>query len=104
MGTLLTNKGQYAQAVQSFGDVKSNNAAVANILNKNYSAAKSILDAVKDKNAMTYYLAAIVAARTNNATGVGENLRKAIGMDSSLKNKALNDLEFAKFASTLNNL
>jgi tetratricopeptide (TPR) repeat protein len=104
MGTLLTNKGQYAQAVQSFGDVKSNNAAVANILNKNYSAAKSILDAIKDKNAMTYYLSAIVAARTNNATSVGDNLRKAIGMDSSLKNKALNDLEFAKFASVLSNL
>ena len=104
MGTLLTNKGQYAQAVQSFGDVKSNNAAVANILNKNYSAAKSILDAIKDKNAMTYYLSAIVAARTNNDTSVGDNLRKAIGMDSSLKNKALNDLEFAKFASVLSNL
>ena len=104
MGTLLTNKGQYAQAVQSFGDVKSNNSAIANILNKNYSAAKSILDSIKDKNAMTYYLLAIVGARTNNATGVADNLRKAIGMDSSLKAKALNDLEFAKFASTLSNL
>lgn len=104
MGTLLTNKGQYAQAVQSFGDVKTNNSAVANILNKNYSAAKSILDAIKDKNATTYYLMAIVAARTSNATGVAENLRKAIGMDGSLKNKALSDLEFAKYASVLGNL
>ena len=104
MGTLLTNKGQYAQAVQSFGDVKSNNSAVANILNKNYSAAKSILDAIPNKDATTYYLQAIVAARTSNASGVTENLVKAIGLDSSLKQKALADLEFAKYASALANL
>jgi Tfp pilus assembly protein PilF len=104
MGTLLTNKGQYAQAVQSFGDAKTNNAAVANLLNKNYSAAKSILDNIKNKDAMTYYLSAIVAARTNNASGVTENLKKAIGLDSSFKAKALGDLEFAKFASALSNL
>ncbi len=104
MGTLLTNKGQYAQAVQSFGDVKSNNSAVANILNKNYSVAKSILDAIQDKDATTYYLQAIVAARTSNASGVTENLKKAIGLDSALKQKALGDLEFSKFASALSNL
>jgi Tfp pilus assembly protein PilF len=104
MGTLLTNKGQYAQAVQSFGDAKTNNAAVANLLNKNYSAAKSILDNIKNKDAMTYYLSAIVAARTNNASGVTENLKMAIGLDSSFKAKALGDLEFAKFASALSNL
>ncbi len=104
MGTLLTNKGQYAQAVQSFGDVKSNNSAVANLLNKNYSAAKSILDAIQDKDATTYYLLAIVAARTSNSSGVTENLRKAIGLDSSLKNKALGDLEFSKYAAALRSL
>lgn len=104
MGTLLTNKGQYAQAVQSYGDTKSNNAAVANILNKNYSSAKSILDQVANKDAMTYYLQAIVAARTSNASAVASNLKQAISMDSSLKQKALSDLEFAKYASALANL
>ena len=104
MGTLLTRKGQYAEAVKNYADVKSNNAAVANILNKNYSAAKSILDAVANKDAMTYYLQAIVAARTSNAAGVAENLKKAVGMDGSLAAKAKSDLEFAKFASALANL
>ncbi len=104
MGTLLTRKGQYAQAVQSYGDVKSNNAAVANICNKNYSAAKSILDAVQDKDAMTYYLYAVVAARTSNASGVADNLKKAVSMDSSLAAKAKSDLEFAKFASAVSAL
>lgn len=101
MGTLLTNKGQYAQAVSSFGDVKSNNAAVAQICAQNYSAAKNVLDAVANKDAMTYYLSAIVGARTNNSADVQSNLTKAFSMDGSLKDKALNDLEFAKFVSII---
>jgi len=101
MATLLTRKGQYAEAVKNYGDVKSNNAAVANILNKNYSAAKNILDQVANKDAMTYYLQAIVAARTSNANSVAENLKKAVSMDSSLADKAKNDLEFAKYAAAL---
>lgn len=101
MATLLTRKGQYAEAVKNYGDVKSNNAAVANILNQNYSAAKSILDQVADKDGMTYYLQAIVAARTSNASGVAENLAKAVQLDSTLAAKAKNDLEFSKFASAL---
>ncbi len=101
MGTLLTNKGQYAQAISSFADAKTNNAAVAQICAGNYSAAKSVLDAVANKDAMTYYLSAIVGARTNNSSDVTSNLTKAFSMDSSLKNKALNDLEFAKFASAI---
>ena len=104
MGTLLTNKGQYAQAISSFGDAKTNNAAVAQICAGNYSAAKAVLDAVANKDAMTYYLAAIVGARTNNSGDVTSNLTKAISMNSDLKNKALNDLEFAKFASAISGI
>ena len=104
MGTLLTNKGQYAQAISSFGDAKTNNAAVAQICAGNYSAAKAVLDAVANKDAMTYYLAAIVGARTNNSGDVTSNLTKAISMNSDLKNKALNDLEFVKFASAISGI
>lgn len=104
MATLLTNKGQYAEAVKNYGDVKSNNAAVANILNKNYSAAKAILDAVPAKDALTYYLQAIVAARTSNAAAVESNLKQVVSMDKALAAKAKADLEFAKFASVVNAL
>ena len=93
-----------AQAISSFGDAKTNNAAVAQICAGNYSAAKSVLNAVANKDAMTYYLCAIVGARTNNSSDVQSNLAKAISMDSSLKNKAANDLEFAKFASVISAL
>jgi hypothetical protein len=101
MGTLLTKQGKYAQAVSSFGDVKSNNAAVANICANNYSDAKSILEAVEDKDATPYYLLAVVGARTNNSDMVSSNLSKAVSMDSTLAAKAKTDCEFAKYASVV---
>ncbi len=104
MGTLMTKQGNYAAANDFFGQVKSNNAAVAQICANNLSAAKSTLEAIKDKDAITYYLLAIVGARTNNSDAVSSNLKQAIAKDSSLKAKAANDLEFAKFASVVNGL
>ena len=101
MGTLLTQQGNYAAACDYFGQVKSNNAAVAQICNNNLSAAKSTLEAIADKDAMTYYLQAIVGARTNNSDAVSTNLKKAVQMNNALKAKAANDLEFAKFASVV---
>lgn len=99
LGLLYLKKGDYSKAVQSFGDAKTNNAALAQLLTKNYSAAQQILNGVKDKTAMTYYLEALVAARTNNAGSVASNLRDAFRLDSSLKKYASSDLEFAKFAN-----
>ena len=40
---------------------------------------------------------AVVGARTNNEQMVTSNLRQAVKLDSSLANRAKNDLEFAKF-------
>jgi tetratricopeptide (TPR) repeat protein len=101
MGTLLTKQGKYAQAVSSFGDAKTNNAAVANICANNYSAAKSILEGVESKDATTYYLLAVVGARTNNSDMVSSNLKQAVSLDSTLASKAKNDCEFAKYASVV---
>lgn len=101
MGTLLTQQGNYAAACQSFGNVKSNNAAVAQICANNLSDAEATLNAIKNKDAMTYYLQAIVGARTNNSDAVSTNLAKAVSMDNALKAKAINDIEFAKFASVV---
>jgi tetratricopeptide (TPR) repeat protein len=97
LGLLYLKQGDYAKAAQAFGDAKTNNAAVAQILVKNYSKAQQTLDAVPVKDANTSYLAAIVAARTNNASGVVANLKAATQKDASLAKKALIDLEFAKF-------
>ncbi|WP_029906096.1 lipopolysaccharide assembly protein LapB [Prevotella sp. 10(H)] len=96
LGLLYIQKGDYNRAVQSFGNAKTNNAALAQILTKNYNKAQQTLDGVANKDATTYYLAAIVAARTNNTSGVVGNLRSALdkGLPTS---EVANDIEFAKF-------
>ena len=97
MGLLYLMEGDYNQAVDAFGDTKSNNAALAQILTKNYNAADFTLIAIKTPDALTYYLMAIVGARTNNFSDVMSNLRSAITMDKAMAVRALNDLEFAKY-------
>lgn len=97
LGLLYLKQGDYVKASQAFGDSKSNNAAVAQILTKNYSKAQQTLDAVSMKDATTSYLTAVVAARTNNPSGVVSGLRSAIQKDSSFKGRAHKDLEFAKY-------
>lgn len=96
LGLLYIQKGDYNKAVQSFGEAKSNNAALAQILTKNYNKAQQTLNGVSKKDATTYYLSAIVAARTNNTSGVVGNLKSAIDQGVSASS-ILSDIEFAKF-------
>lgn len=97
MGVYYLRQGDYQTAAKAFGDSKSNNAALAQILNKDYSAAQSTLEAVKAPNATTYYMMAVVAARTNNEQAVYANLRKAVALDASIKDRAAIDKEFANY-------
>ena len=97
LGTYYLKEGDAAAAERAFGNTKSNNAALAQILNKNYTKAKSTLGAIDTPDATTYYLMAILGARTNNESMLNTNLRQAIRLDNSLAKKALNDLEFANY-------
>ena len=99
LGVLYLEQGEWAKAANSFGAVKSNNAALAQILTKDYNKASQTLNAVPNPDAITSYLKAIVAARTNDANGVVSNLKAAIAKDGSLKKEAAIDLEFAKYAT-----
>ena len=101
LGNLYIKQGQYQRAVNAFGDAKTNSAAQAQILAKDYNKAKATLEAIKNKDAMTDYLMAIVGARTNNESLVKSSIKSAIAKDASLATKAANDREFAKFASIL---
>ena len=103
-GTLLVRQGKYAQAIKAFGDKKCNNLAVAQICSNKYSDAKATLEAIEKKNATTYYLLAVVAARTNNASAVESNLKEAVKLNADLKAQAANDAEFAKYASVVSAL
>ncbi|MDO5663850.1 MAG: hypothetical protein Q4G63_01165 [Bacteroidia bacterium] len=97
MGLLYLMEGDYNQAVDAFGDTKSNNAALAQIMTRNYNAADLTLKAIQNPDALTYYLMAIVGSRTNNFNSVMTNLRSAITMNKAMGTRALNDLEFAKY-------
>ncbi len=98
-GSYYVAKGDYPKAKSSFAGVNSNNAALSQILNKEYNAAKNTLAAVEQPDAMTAYLAAIVAARTNDKDGVYSNLKTAVAKKNACGAKAAKDLEFSKFWS-----
>jgi len=93
LGNLNLAKGNYAQAEQDFKDVYSNSAALAQILNKNYASAAVTLKYVKNPDATTDYLKAILAARMGNTSDAAEALRAAVSKDANYGKYAANDLE-----------
>ncbi len=95
LGTYFLSKGEVQKAINAFGESKTNNAAVAQIMAKNYTAANSILDKVAAPDGTTYYLKAITAARTGANNVAMQNLQKAVKMDKNLLKRAQSDLEFA---------
>lgn len=100
LGIYYLSQGQLPAAVNAFGAAKNNNAALAQILAKDYSTARTTLASVTDPDATTYYLMAVLGARTNNENMAVSNLRQAIRLDSKLLDRAKNDLEFAKINLT----
>jgi hypothetical protein len=97
MGVYYLSLGELNKAQNAFGDTKSNNAALAQILAKDYTSAKQTLSSISNPDATTYYLMAVLGARTNNENMVLTNLREASRLDSSLLKRAKSDLEFSKF-------
>ena len=104
LGSLYIAQGQYERALTALKGSNTNAEALAMIMAKDYAGAKRVLAAVKEADAQTAYLSAVVAARTNDAAAVAQNLKKAVSLDSSLKAKAQKDLEFAKYQDAVNAL
>ena len=100
-GALNLAKGNYAQADKNLSGVNTNSAALAQIMNKNYAAAKNTLANVKDQSAVTGYLKAVLGARTNNSAAIANGLKEAISKDPSFAKRALNDVEFANYANVV---
>ncbi len=97
LGVYYLKKGDNAAAARSLRGVNTNNAALAQILTKDYSTAKKTLAAITQPDATTYYLTAVLGARTNNENMIVSNLRQAIKLDSKKAERAANDMEFARF-------
>jgi Flp pilus assembly protein TadD len=98
LGNLNLAKGNYAQAEQDFKDVYSNSAVLAQILNKNYASAAVTLKYIKNPDATTDYLKAILSARMGNTSDAAEALRAAVAKDSSYAKYAATDLELLNVA------
>ena len=98
LGNLNLAKGNYAQAEQDFKDVYSNSAALAQILNKNYASAAVTLKYVKNPDATTDYLKAILSARMGNTSDATQALRNAVRKDANYAKYAANDLELKNVA------
>ena len=96
-GIIAIKTGDYAAAVNYFGKCNCVNAALANVLAGNNNEALKKLNAENKECPMSYYLKAVIGARTNDATMVMENLKKACSLNASFKQLAATDMEFAKF-------
>ena len=97
LGHLYVAQGKYNQASTKFAKSVNNSAALANILAQEYAEAGKILTNIKNPDATTYYLRAVLAARMQQSADVKENLAKAIALDPSLTQRAANDAEFSDY-------
>jgi len=97
LGIVDIKKGDYTKAISDMGSCSTSNVALAQILNGNYNKALQTLEALENKEAIDYYLKAIVGARTGNDELVFSSLKTAISKDVSFAKKAATDIEFAKY-------
>jgi tetratricopeptide (TPR) repeat protein len=96
-GIVQVRDGKYSDAVSSFGDYKSFNKALAQLLAGSPDAVGATIDGGNEKDmALSYYLKAVAAARKSNTSEVLTNLKIAIEKDGTLKGQAKTDAEFIK--------
>ncbi|WP_323757056.1 tetratricopeptide repeat protein [Roseivirga sp.] len=107
-GAVEIKMGNYDAALSTLGNATNRsidqyNKGMVQLLKKDFRNAQSTLESVitNDRGFVwAHYLAAVAAARQSNENKVIENLRNAVNADSSLKAKALSDLEFREFSGT----
>lgn len=97
LGVYYLQQGEVQKAKIAFGDAKSNNAALAQILAGDYTGARQTLASIAEPDATTYYLTAVLGARTDNTTMVITNLREAVKLDPQYLTRARKDLEFKNY-------
>ena len=95
-GLMNIIRGDYATAAKAFSASKGDNAAIANILNGDLKAAEAALEG---DGARTDYLRAIIAARKGEVSEARKLLDAACAADSALKERSINDIEFAALAN-----
>lgn len=97
LGNLYIAQGEYGRAAALLEEKATNSAALAQLLNKDYSTVRETLDKIANPDATTYYIKALLGARTSNIAFVYDGLKQAIKLDPSMAKKAAGDLEFTKY-------
>jgi len=109
-GMLEIRMAEYDKAKASLASGRTDGTALfdrglAHLLSKDYTAANTFFgDAAKTEAiaADAHYYRAVAAARRNAPADITSNLREAVKRNKDLKDKALNDLEFANYANAVN--
>ena len=102
-GVLAIAQGDYGRAISSMGGSTTLNLALAKILNGDANGARTTLQNGDSDSAIADYLLAVCAARLDDAAGVRKHIRAALDKDASLRDRALNDLEFRNHKEALIN-
>jgi tetratricopeptide (TPR) repeat protein len=113
-GIQLIQQAKYPEAVNALSQAGDSaivlyNKGLAQVLaNQNDAAIATLRDAASKfsgnanqaPHAMIHYITAVAAANSKNENLVAESLRKAVSIDSSLRERAMKDLEFADYANS----
>ncbi|MCG8699400.1 MAG: hypothetical protein MI922_15195 [Bacteroidales bacterium] len=98
LGIIKIKQADYTAAVNYFGNEPSFNAALAQLLNGDTEKSITTLTEMADsEDAMVHYLKAVAGARAGREELVLAGMRRALELDSSLKDYAKKDAEFRNF-------
>jgi len=97
LGIIKIIQGDYAAAANYFGNTDEFNTALVKFLQKDFDGSLATIGRIEKEFAKKDYLRAVVAAKQSKDELVFESLRIAFAKDSSLKNRAKVDIEFAKY-------
>jgi len=104
LGLFKIIDGDFAGALQGMGNRSCDyGVALAQLMMKDYTAAKTNIECVQPKDAKAFYLAAVIAARLNNDNDVISNLSKTIELNRvNVIADAQKDAEFKRVKNNPN--
>jgi outer membrane protein OmpA-like peptidoglycan-associated protein len=109
IGSIHIRMGDYEKASAALAAADDNevtnfNRGLAHLLGDNLDGANREFNKISKSSSLSshaaYYLA-VTAARSNNESGIKSKLKAAVSIDVTLKEKALNDLEFSNYADAV---
>ncbi len=94
-GNFLVSEGKYGNATAVMAGSTSNTSILAHILNQEFLVAGKLLEKKPHKNAMTYYLQAMLGLKSDNRLMMESGLRQLRKIDGRLYRAAKSSDEFS---------